>query len=178
MLAGRRKSAGQTWANLPVFLSALKSCGGMGLRLRNGFAMPVAQLVSIAGCCSYTMSRHVRNGQASRSSLRVATVLSLKGTEPVPPSSIPPTSSTRVRSKRTSTTVASRACPSPGPESDEDDVEDDASHVPRLDKPWVMYDLSGKAFTVNPVPSGMTAFCSLQLCLKMRTSQKMAVACR
>ena len=129
--------------------------------------MLVARLVSIAGCFVYTMSRHVRNGQASRSSLRVATVLSLKATESVRPSSVLSTASTRVRSKPTSARIESRASPSPDPVSDEDDVRDDASHVPRLDKPWVMYDLSGKAFTVNPVPSGMTGFCSLQLCVEM-----------
>ena len=88
------------------------------------------------------MPRHARNVQASRSSLRVATVRSLQGAP--------------AKSSYNASTPAppSRSTSPSSSESDQDEIEEDASRVPRLDKAWVIYDLSGKAFTVNPVPSG------------------------
>ena len=96
------------------------------------------------------MAPRKSGNQASRSSLRVAKARSLR---PVGDSkatlskelAVPPANlTTKCMSPPTQVSRRSRS-----PELQ------DASKVPRLDKPWVMYDLSGKPFVINPVAPGM-----------------------
>lgn len=96
------------------------------------------------------MARLAKESQPSRSSLRVATVRSLKVAAQSGDTSSRVKVTKRPRSPRSvpskpSTTRAPSPCPALGSPKG-----DSPSHVPRLDRSWVIYDLSGQPFVVNP----------------------------
>lgn len=106
------------------------------------------------------MVRLPKESQPSRSSLRVATVRSLKdGAQSCDTSSTgkvkkPPRTGPAV-------SIASKQSAAPPPLVDPAiDVPkgQSLSNVPRLDRPWVIYDLSGKSFIVKPSRAGIGVF--------------------
>ena len=95
------------------------------------------------------MARRGSSHRPSRSSLRVAQARSLEITRVDDAISTPRVVTKPVPStaKETLTSESTGALP-------RSSEPVDLTSIPRLDRPWVMYDLAGKPFVINPLSPG------------------------
>ena len=116
--------------------------------MRLGANGELALLANFVSSNDFAMPRQPKKSQPSRSSLRVAQARSLSSIQTGDGSDRSEVVAKRGRSK------AKRRSPSVSTGRSLSPKQHDASSVPRLDRPWVMYDLAGKSFVVNPMGPG------------------------
>ena len=102
--------------------------------------------------------RNAGSKVAQRSSLRVATAHSLD-LDLAGSASCDGTTGTGRRASalghgHSTSPVPMPPSPTAGNLPERDNTVSDLSTVPRLDRPWVMYDMAGRPFMINPVESG------------------------